>query len=164
MTASIETNPGEAQAQRLERVYEQLATLLSQPDMAQRLRTTPGENQWSAMQVVGHLTEMIPYWLRHCHQLIAATEPPRFGRTANDPERLAGVEQGTTRTPDELLRLLNHEVQAAANVIRHLSPEERGKRGIHLRRGETTVAEIIELFIVAHAEDHVAQVRAALQP
>lgn len=43
MTVSNEPNRGEAQ--RLERVYEQLTTLLNQPAVAQRLRTAPGENE-----------------------------------------------------------------------------------------------------------------------
>jgi hypothetical protein len=162
VTAYIETNWGEVQAQRLEQVYEQLAILLNQPDVAQRLRTTPGENEWSALEVMGHLIEMIPYWLDHCHQLMTAAEPLRFGRTLDSPERLAGVEQATTREPDELLLLLDREVQAAAPVIRHLSSEERDKTGIHLRQGEMTIGEVIERFIVAHAEDHVVQIQAAL--
>ena len=41
MTADIHTNSGEAQAQRLERVYEQLSRLLHHPDVVQRLRTAP---------------------------------------------------------------------------------------------------------------------------
>ena len=48
-----------------------------------RLGTAPGADAWSAMQVLGHVTEMIPYWLNWCRVLIAATgEPPSFGRTA----------------------------------------------------------------------------------
>ncbi len=163
MTASTDTNWGGAQAQRLERVYEQLAALLNQADVAQRLRTAPSANEWSAIEVLGHIIEMIPYWLDHCQRLIAAAEPPRFGRALDAPERLAGVEQATTRDPDELLRLLNHEVQKAVTVIRRLSSAERGKTGIHLRQGEMTVAEVIERFIVAHAEDHLSQIRTALQ-
>lgn len=164
MTTSRETNPGETQIQRLEQVYEQLAALLNQPDVVQRLRAAPGENEWSAMQTMGHIIEMIPYWLHHCHRLIAATEPPQFGRTLDSPERLAGVDQAATGDPEELLRLLNHEVQIAGQVIRRLSSEELGKKGIHLRQGEMMVADVIERFIVAHAEDHVVQIRAALQP
>ena len=163
MTADTQENSGEAQARRLESVYEQLAALLRRPDVAQRLRAAPGENEWSAMQTVGHIAEMIPYWLSHCRTLIAATaEPPRFGRTLDAPERLAGVERGALGTPDEFLRLLNDEVQAAAKAIRHMPTAERGQKGIHLRRGEMTVADVIEVFIVAHAEEHLAQVRAAL--
>ena len=156
-------NPGEAQARRLEGVSEQLTTMLNQPEVARRLRAAPGENEWSAMQVLGHVVEMIPYWISHCRALIAATEPPRFGRTPDAPERLAGVERGAAAEPGELLRLLRKEVQAAARSIRQMSAAERGKKGVHIKRGEVTVADIVELFIVAHAEEHVAQVRAALR-
>ena len=44
-----------------------------------------------------------------------------------------------------------------------MSAAERGKKGVHVKRGEITVADIVELFIVAHAEEHVWQVRAALR-
>ncbi len=164
MAANIEEHSGEAQARRLEHVYDQVATVMRQPDVAQRLRAAPGENEWSAMQVLGHMVEMIPYWLNHCRALIvAAGEPPRFGRTLEAPERLAGVERGAIGNPDELLRQLSDEVQAAAHAIRHMSPAERGKKGIHLRRGEMTVADVIEEFVVAHAEEHLAQVQIALR-
>jgi len=164
VTAGTQENPGEAQARRLESVYEQLAALLHRPDVAQRLRDAPGADEWSAMQTVGHVVEMIPYWLSHCRTLIAATAgPPRFGRTLDAPERLAGVERGALGTPDEFLRLLNDEVQAAATAIRHMPAAERGRKGIHLRRGEMTVADVVEVFIVAHAEEHLAQVQAALR-
>lgn len=164
MTISTETNWEEVQALQLEQIYEQLAALLNQPEVAERLRTAPNENEWSALEVLGHIIEMIPYWLDHCHRLIAATEPSRFGRTLDSPERLAGVEQATTRDPGELLRSLNYQVEVAAAAIRHLSTEERSKTGIHFRQGRMTVTEVIERFIVAHAEDHVAQIRATLQP
>ncbi len=164
MTASAEENPGEAQARRLERMNEQLATLMRQPDVARRLRATPGENEWSAMQTLGHLAEIIPYWLSHCQALIAATaEPPHFGRSLDAPERLTGVDRGAMGNPEELLRLLNDEIQAAANAVRQMSTAERDKKGIHPRLGEVTVADVVELLIVAHAEDHLAQVRATLR-
>jgi len=163
MTTDTGEHSAEAQARRLESVSEQLAALLNQPEVARRLRAAPGENEWSAMQVLGHVVEMLPYWLNHCRGLIAAAEPPQFGRTLDAPERLAGVDHGATGTPDELLRLLNDEVQTTARAIRQMSVAERSKKGLHLRRGEMTVADVIEVFIVAHAEDHLAQVRAALQ-
>ncbi len=164
MTVDTQANLGETQARRLESVYEHLAALLRQPEVDGRLRAAHGENEWSAMQVMGHMAEMIPYWLSHCQRLIAPTaEPPSFGRTLDAPERLAGVEHGARRNPDDLLRLLNDEVQAAAQAIRRMSAAEFGKKGLHLRRGEMTVADVVEVFIVAHAEEHLAQVRAALQ-
>lgn len=164
MTRHTAENPGETQAKRLEQVYEQVAELLREPKVASRLGRVPGENEWSAMQTLGHMTEMIPYWLNHCRVLIAATgELPAFGRTPGSPERLAGVAHGAAAQPDVLLTQLQNEVRAAAGTIRKLSMAERSKRGIHPGRGEMTVADVIESFIVSHAEEHLAQVQAALR-
>jgi len=157
-------NSGETQATRLERVYAEVARLLNDPKVSSRLRAAPEKDAWSAMQTLGHVTEMIPYWLNHCSVLIAATgPPPRFGRTAGSPERLAGVAQGAAATPEALLARLDQEVRAAARTIRTLTPAERSKRGISGERGEMTVAEVVESFVVAHAEEHLAQVQAALR-
>src|SRR5437773_7548653 len=120
-------NPGEMQAKRLERVSEEVARLLRDPQVVPRLQASPGNNEWSAMQTLGHMTEMIPYWLNHCRVLIAATgEPPTFGRTPGSPERLAGVAHGAAAPPDVLLDQLQDEVRAAAGTIRKLSMAERG--------------------------------------
>jgi hypothetical protein len=155
---------GETQARRLERVYEEVARLLRDPAVASRLRTAPGTDEWSAMQALGHMTEMIPYWLQHCRVLVAATgEPPTFGRTPGSPERLAGVAQGAAAEPDTLLARLQGEVRTAAATIRKLSTAERAKRGLSPGRGEMTVTDVLESFIVSHAEEHLAQVQAALR-
>jgi hypothetical protein len=163
-TDAIASSSGEAQAKRLERVYEEVAKLLQEPGVAARLRTPPGQSEWSAMQTLGHMTEMIPYWLNHCRTLIAATgAPPAFGRTPGSPERLAGVSHGASADPDALLRQLYGAVRAAASEIRQLSTTERGKRGISSELGEVTVAQVIESFIVDHAEEHLAQAQSALR-
>ena len=165
MTAHPTESSGETQARRLERVSDEVATLLREPKVASRLRASPGENEWSAMQTLGHMTEMIPYWLHHCRALIAAAtgEVPTFGRTPGSPERLAGVARGAAAQPDEMLAQLQEEVRRAAGTIRSLSKAERSKRGINPGRGEMSVAEVIESFIVSHAEEHLAQVEGALR-
>ncbi len=163
MTTHAES-PGETQAKRLERVYEEVARLLRDPGAASRLTTAPGKDEWSAMQTMGHMTEMIPYWLSHCHVLIAATgELPTFGRTPGSPERLAGVAHGASAQPDALLRQLREEVRAAATTLRTLSMAERGKRGLYPGRGEMTVADVLESFIVRHSEEHLAQIESAVR-
>jgi DinB superfamily len=165
VTTSHAGSPGEAQAKRLERVYEQVTRLLRDPGVGARLRAAPGPDEWSAMQTLGHMTEMIPFWLNHCLVLIAAPPGgalPTFGRTPGSPERLAGVAHGATAQPDMLLGELEKEVRAAATAIRKLSVPERGKRGVHPGRGEMTVDDVLESFIVGHAEEHLAQVQATL--
>lgn len=163
MAAEMVINPGDTQAQRLESVMQQLDALLSQPAVGLRLRQAPGENEWNVLQTLGHLLEMVPYWLDQARRLIESPgEPPPFGRTLDSPERLEGVERGAVTDPGDILRQLREQVRAAAKTIRGLSPEEREKAGIHARRGLMKVDELIETFVVAHAEDHLAQVRAAL--
>ena len=164
MTADTIIPSSEMQAQRLERVYHQLNTLLHNPDVAPRFHTAPGEDAWSALQILGHLVEMIPYWLDHCHRLIAEThEQPQFGRTLDAPERLAGVEAATTSDATQLLSRLQQVVETAAKDIRHMTEAERHKTGRHVRQGTMTVAEVIEYFIIRHAEAHVIQVQEALK-
>ena len=118
-THGTTSNSGEAQAKRLERVYEEVAKLLREPGVASSLRTPPGGKEWSAMQTLGHMAEMIPYWLNHCRTLIAATgPPPTFGRIPGSPERLAGVAHGASADADALRRQLHEEVRAAKSAIR----------------------------------------------
>jgi uncharacterized damage-inducible protein DinB len=163
MTDNINESLGESEARRLESVGAQLAALLREPEVARRMRDAPGENEWSTMQVLGHLSEMIPYWIVQCRALIASTgEPPRFGRPPDAPERLAGPERGARGNPDEVLRAAEAEIQSAAQAIRQMSAADLAKAGVHVRRGPMTVADIVESFMVGHAEEHLAQVRAAL--
>jgi hypothetical protein len=164
MTAASGIPESQTQAARLERVYHQLHTLLHDPDVVPRLHTAPGEDAWSALQVVGHLVEMIPYWLHQCHRLIAATgEPPQFGRTEGAPERLAGVEAAATSDATHLLSQLQQVTYAAAKDIRHMTEAERNKTGVHVRQGTMSVAEVVEHVIIGHAEAHVVQVQEALK-
>jgi uncharacterized damage-inducible protein DinB len=164
MTNNIQAAPGEAEARRLESVDAQLGALLREPDVARRLRDAPGENEWSAMQILGHVAEVIPYWMGQCRALIAASgEPPHFGRAADAPERLAGPERSARGNPDEMLQRVDSEVRAAARAIRQMSAAERAKSGVHLRLGPMTVADSLEKFVVGHCEEHLAQVRAALR-
>lgn len=157
------TSSAEAQARRLGNVYKQVARLLGQAGVLQRLNDTGGEQEWSAMQILGHMTEMIPYWLAHCRTLIATSgEPPQFGRSLDATERLEGVERGASADPDKMAPLLESEIRAAMKAIRSISPPQREKKGVHIRRGEMTVTDIIEVFIVSHAEEHLEQLRTAL--
>lgn len=154
----------ETQAQRLEQVLHQLEVELQKPSAAQRFHHRAGESEWSAMQILGHMLEMIPYWLYYCQQIIAATDQQvKFGRGEDAPERLEGVESVANKSPEEIMPLLRQEITAAAQMIRAMSPAERQKKGVHIRNGEITVADIVENIVVAHAEAHLGQIDKALQ-
>jgi hypothetical protein len=164
MTAGQKGTPAESQARRLEKVAEEMTRMFRRPEVAWLLRNAPDVNDWSAMQILGHTVEMIPYWMHHIQAMVAAEGSPyRVGRTPDAPERLAGIERGVAGDPDEMLRQLAHEVRAAAGAIRRMTVEERGRAGVYAKGGAITVAEAVARFIVAHAEEHLAQVQAALR-
>ena len=163
MTVSKADDLGEAQARRLEKVSEQVTVLLRQPEVAQRLRTAAGEAEWSAMQIFGHLVEMVPYWLGQCRVLLTSAEPPTFGRGLDTPERLAGPDRGASGDLEGMLGQWQASVKTATQTIRQMSAVERSTKGQHVRRGEMTVSDIVDFFIVDHAEEHLAQMSAVLQ-
>jgi hypothetical protein len=152
----------EDQAQRLERASDHMADLLRRPEVAQRVRTA-GPDEWSAVQVIGHVIELVPYWMGQMQMLVSAEgAPPSFGRGLDAVERLEGVAHGAASDPEALLRQMEEAVQAGAAGIRAMTTEQRAKKGVHNRRGEATVAEFIEALLVAHVEDHLAQIEQAL--
>lgn len=151
------------QAERLEKVAVELGAFLRQSEMVRLASSQQVEGEWSVLQILGHLAEMIPYWLENCRRIIAARGTPLpFGRSHEAEERLAGVERGAKGDVDELLRLVDREIQTAVQTIRGMSPAERERQGVHIRYGAMSVAQVIERFIVAHAEEHLEQVRAVL--
>ncbi len=152
----------EGQALRLENVNHQIASLLRRPQVIQRLRAA-GPDEWSAVQVLGHMIELIGYWMRDARLLAAATgTPPHFGRTLDAPERLEAVQHGATSDPEELWRELDGVIRIAATDIRGMTPAQRAQKGLHSRVGEISVADAIETLIVAHVENHLRQIKQVL--
>ena len=154
----------EGQAQRLETASTQIAELLRRPDVAERVRAA-SPDEWSAVQVIGHVIELISYWMGQVQVLADASgEPPHFGRGLDDPDRLEAVAHGAASDPDALLRQLDDAARAGAAAIRAMTPAQRAKHGVHTRRGDETVAEFIEALVVSHAEGHVTQIRLVSGP
>jgi uncharacterized damage-inducible protein DinB len=159
-----ELGSGESQAKRLEEIGHQLVLLLQHPDVAQRVHTKLFENEWSVMQTLGHIVEMIPFWINQCYILITVNEYLiQFGRDLDAPERVDGINHGTELELGEVIFILKQEIHAATQAIRSMSNEDRKKMGIHTRYGQMTVAEVIDRLIVTHAEEHLNQVCADLQ-
>lgn len=162
MKTCTKGTPADSQARRLEIVAEEMTRLFRRPDVEWLVRNAPNVTDWSAMQVLGHLVEMIPFWMDRVSAM-AASEACRVGRASDSPERLAGIDRGTTGNPGEMIDRLNREVRTASAAIRRMTVEERNRTGVYAKGGTITVGEAIERLLVAHAEEHLAQVQAALR-
>jgi hypothetical protein len=126
----------------------------------------PGpESSWGPREVLAHVSEMLPYWMGEIELVLDAgggSEPPAFGRTEADDLRVAIIGRDRGFPARELLGRIEVEAKRIARRFRALSDADAASAGRHVTRGDLTVAEIAERFLVSHAEGHVAQLRETL--
>ena len=152
----------EDMARRLETAGQALLQRV-EPLADEDLRRKPADGEWSVMQVLAHVAEMLPYWSRQAREIVARerdNEP--FGRTQDDPGRIAAVEQHASDGLDIMLARLRSGLAEAVGTIRGLPPNAWARTGQHARRGEMTVDQIVQEFLVSHLDEHSQQIEATL--
>jgi hypothetical protein len=156
------------QADRLERAAADMLALREQVEgvewpMAAQYGTEP-EASWGPPEVLAHVQEYLRYWLGEIERVIAAPGPDAvpFGRIADDPVRIGVIGRDRTVPLTELFARIESDARRVAARLRLLTEEEAGRRGLHPTRGEMTVRDQLEPFLVGHTEGHVLQLRDAL--
>ncbi len=148
-------NPGVMGAERLEAMIDDLATRLAAlPDASFVRRAGPGD--WTAAEVIGHMTEMMPYWA-HVAAAVAAEPGRAFGRELDDPDRLGAVRAANDLPRAEALARLRHAAHEAVTLMRTHDTAAWQTAGAHPTRGSMTVGNVINSLIVEHAEGHCQQ-------
>ena len=130
----------------------------------------PGpESAWGPREVLAHVSEMLPFWLGEIELVLDETgragsgaEPPAFGRTEADPLRVEVIGRDRTFPARELIDRIDVEGARVARRLRSLSDAEAATVGRHVTRGDLTVSEMAERFLVTHVEGHVTQLREIL--
>jgi hypothetical protein len=143
----------DAVAQRLDdHAAAETPTGLTEPDPG-------GTEQWVAGQVWAHMSEFVPYWQRQVESVIAAYDgqPVPFGRTKEDPGRIAGIEKGRHEAVREMRMRVDAAVQDVKSYLSGLTAAEWEAIGRHPARGEMDVEQIVGRFIVGHLEEHAEQ-------
>ena len=158
-----EQAPGEERARRLEAAVEPVIRRVEALD-EEWLYREPGPDDWSVMEVLAHLAELLPYWARQARDVATrerGDEP--FGRTHEDPDRIAAVE-GHARDPLEaVLPRIRAGLAEATSTLRALPPDRWARTARHARRGQMTVEQIVDQFLVAHAEEHAEQIEVIIR-
>jgi len=148
---------------RMAAAERRLAEHAARPLPAGLTDPDPGASErWEAGQVWAHLAEFPGYWHDQVRKVAAvqasgSAEPLPFGRTKTDPGRLAGIERERRTDPAELLRRVNAEIGDVSATLTGLPDEAWDARGVHPARGEMTVSEIVDRFILGHLEEHADQ-------
>lgn len=125
---------------------------LTQPDPG-------GTERWEAAQVWAHMAEFVAYWHGEVESVIGSFDgnPVPFGRTKEDPDRIAGIEMGRHAPIDELMGRVHESIEDLKSYLSSRTSGEWNAIGRHPRRGEMDVEAIVERFVVAHLEEHADQ-------
>jgi hypothetical protein len=134
--------------------------------MADDFGTAP-EASWGPPEVLAHVSEMLPYWLGEIERIVAPTSDPTsavpFGRTSDDPVRLAIIGRDRTIPVRELLARIQVDASRVAARLREIDAGGDGVRtGLHPRIGAMQLPDVAQRFLAAHAGEHVKQLREIL--
>ena len=117
--------------------------------------------QWDVGQAWAHVAEFVPYWQGEIERIVAGVargvEPVPFGRSVADEGRVGAIEAGRHEPPSEQMARLAGSLTLLRSYLVGLDEAAWAARGLHPRRGEMTVAEITDRFVVAHLEEHAEQ-------
>lgn len=133
--------------------------------LAERFGTEP-EASWGPREVLAHTAEMLPFWLGEFERIVEAGrvpgDPLPFGRVAGDPLRLGILERDRTLPLRELFDRIDAGIARWELRLAGGAVGEGTAVGLHPRLGETTADVVRDRFVVAHLEDHVAQLEEIL--
>jgi uncharacterized damage-inducible protein DinB len=128
-----------------------------------QLDARPIPGKWSTREVVCHIADYEPVYADRMKRVIAEKEPVISG---GNPDAMAARLAYGSRDIKEELALIELVRKQMARILRALQPEDFQRRGIHDKRGPTTLAELVER-ITCHIPHHVALIeekRKAMKP
>jgi hypothetical protein len=147
---------------RIETAVQQLVdTAESLP--AQVLYAEPEPNEWPVMSILAHVVELMPYWAKQALEVSrrpADSQP--FGRTHDDPDRIGAVQQHGRDSLDSMLPRVRVACAEAVDLLRQIPSDRWSRTARHANRGDMTVEQIVDQFLVSHVEEHLSQARAAI--
>ncbi len=124
------------------------------------------EAAWGPPEVLAHLAEMVPFWQGEVERLLVIPQgapPPPFGRTAEDTLRIGLIARDRGLPTYELLGRIDASLDRLVGRLSRLTLGEAERRAVHRTRGECSLVEFIDLFLVSHAEEHARQLDALLR-
>jgi hypothetical protein len=122
----------------------------------------PEAGEWPVMSTLAHLAELLPYWAHEAAH-VAAEPGGAVGRTHEDPQRLGAIEQHGHDSLAFIVPSIRAALDECIRTLRGIPEEGWSAVGQHVRGMPISAAEVVDRFVVHHAEEHAAQIRATLQ-
>lgn len=111
------------------------------------------ETEWSACQVVGHLTDSALILADRVDRILSQEEPLLADFVTDEPERL---ERYRLTSPDAALRQLGSAQQGLQDALHKATEGDLDRRARHEVDGAMTLADIVQ-FLPGHQRDHAEQ-------
>lgn len=119
----------------------------------------PTPEDWSVARILSHVVEFVPYWAAQAKAIAShPTDGLPFGRSHDDPGRLAAVETHAATVIRELTPRVKASLDQGLRTLAEIRPDHWKRTGRHPRLGELSVAQVVERFLIDHVEEHIAQI------
>ena len=161
--STTDDRPGERAAREIDRLTRELLASLAPAEVDERY-AAPAADSWSAIEVLAHVVEFIPYWADQAAAVAARTDDGErpFGRTHDDPVRIAAVREHARDRYETLASRLGEVAERSASTLRAIHPAGWSRTAVHARRGSMSVEQIVRQFLLDHLAEHTAQAAAAV--
>ena len=127
-----------------------------------KLYQAPTEDEWTIMEILAHLVELMPYWADEVAKLVA--QPGQnFGRLSQQEERLAALRDHGHDGLEQVKAALPKSYRCLDQALSHLQGSDLTLTGHHMIFGERTLAWFIDELIVQHVHNHIVQMQESLQ-
>jgi DinB superfamily len=129
--------------------------LLSDDD--DTIRHRPAENEWSAIEVVGHMVDKMQIWASRVERILVEDWPALPGY---DQDTLVREHDYRYADPDVVFEHLRQACERYATLVERIRTSALQREGVHEEFGPMTVRQCIEATLDSVPE-HLAQLRAA---
>lgn len=150
--------------QNLQDSYMKLTQLFEGPLGAlseAQLYATPLENEWSLMQNLAHINEILPYWGSEIEKLVAHPGQ-NFGRTQENEGRLRAIAEHSKDTLAEIRAAFPKSYARLWQVVDRLHDSDLELVGHHVRYGDRPLEWFMGEFVTDHFANHLEQIQALL--
>ncbi len=128
-------------------------------DAGQNLRRRPAAQEWSVLELVGHITDAELVVSGRYRSALSHDQPPVLGY---DQDRWVDRLRHNDDDPDDLLVLFTTLRKANIALWKKTSPVERQRVAIHAERGPESV-DLMFRLMAGHDRFHLNQIQATLR-
>lgn len=148
----------------IQRSYNELEKLIDGPLGAlepARLYLPCAPDEWTPMENIAHIAEIMPYWADEIAKLVAHPGQ-NFGRTMQHEGRLQAIQQHGHDNLEHAKTDLATSYTHLERVLSSLKESDLALIGHHSKFGDQTLEWFLNEFVVHHLAAHVAQLQICL--